>query len=258
MKKRWTGLLIGLGLALCTGHMTVSATSVGDVIAHARAVGMPESQIQAYTNQGMSMGREFTSAECDRAIAALDAWAAERDSAIQDVINQGTTTASEQKTETQTTAVSAAAGTQTTKPAATAPSKQEFIEMPIEEKVAYINSLSPEQRTDFINNMSNEERNSFLKQMDVSKQADIIASLADVGDTFGLTFSVDQLSENGAAISARDKDGNLVGVTTFGETVEQTGTPYTVPILIGGGMILLAAGGMGFVLLRSRKKTGIQ
>lgn len=243
--KRFAGICCALGLILGAGVGTISAsaTSVGDVIAHARAVGMPESMIQSYTNQGLSMGREFTSEECDQAIAALDQWAAERNSAIEDTLNESTASAEESSSaQTTTTAVTEKV------------TQQQFIDMTIDEKVSYVNSLPDKERTDFINNMSNEERNSFLKQMDTSKQADVIASLLDVGDAFGLTFSVDELSGGSAAISARDASGNLVGVTTFGDTVEQTGTSYTVPIAVGGGAILLAAAGMGAVLFAGRRK----
>lgn len=254
MKKYMTrvaGLLCGLGLLLAgsVGTITASATSVGDVIAHAYAVGLPESQIQQYINQ--FSGGNYTSEQCDKAIAALDQWAAERDSAIDDTLNQGTTTAGENPSSQTTTAAGNAAGAQTT---TKAPTKQDFMDMTLDDKVAYVNSLSADERTKFINNMSNEERNSFLKQMDTSQQLDVISSLIDVGDAFGLNFSVDTLSEGAIAISARDADGNLVDVTTFGDTVEATGIPYTVPVLIGGGAIVLAAAGLGAILYRSMKK----
>lgn len=47
--KKLAGLACGLALVLgCgAGTLTASATSVGDVIAHAYAVGLPESDIQA-------------------------------------------------------------------------------------------------------------------------------------------------------------------------------------------------------------------
>ena len=51
----------------------------------------------------------------------------------------------------------------------------------------------------------------------------------------------------------RNVQGNLVGVSTFGNTVEATGIPYTVPVLIGGGAVVLAAAGLGIVLCRSKK-----
>ena len=137
----------------------------------------------------------------------------------------------------------------------TTPSAKDFINMTLEEKVSYVNSLPEDQRKAFIQNMSNDERNSFLKQMDKTKQAEVIAEMMGVGKAFGLNFSVDTLSKDAIAISARDKDGNLVDVTTFGNTVEETGIPYTVPVLIGSGAILLAAGGIGAALFCCKRRS---
>ncbi|MFR0950899.1 MAG: hypothetical protein ACLSFT_10415 [Ruminococcus callidus] len=108
--KKLAGLACGLALVLgCgAGTLTASATSVGDVIAHAYAVGLPESDIQACIAQ--YSGREYTSEQCDQAIAALDNWAKERDDKINEEINKGTTTAApEENRTTETTAATAAA-----------------------------------------------------------------------------------------------------------------------------------------------------
>lgn len=104
--------------------------------------------------------------------------------------------------------------------------------------------------------MSNEERNSFLKQMKTSDQLDVISAMTDVGKAFGVNFSVDSVSDDAISVSIHDENGNLVGVSTYGNTVEATGIPYTVPVLIGGGAILLASAGLGALLLRSRRTAG--
>lgn len=98
--KKLAGLACGLALVLgCgAGTLTASATSVGDVIAHAYAVGLPESDIQACIAQ--YSGREYTSEQCDQAIAALDNWAKERDDKINEEINKGTTTAAPEENRT--------------------------------------------------------------------------------------------------------------------------------------------------------------
>ena len=128
--------------------------------------------------------------------------------------------------------------------------------MTLNEKVEYINSLPADQRNDFVQNMSNEERNSFLKQMKTSDQLDVISAMTDVGKAFGVNFSVDSVSDDAISVSIHDENGNLVGVSTYGNTVEATGSPYTVPVLIGGGAILLASAGLGALLLRSRRTAG--
>ena len=84
MTKKIAGLSLGLALVLGCGVGTLSAaaTSVGDVIAHAYAVGLPEAQIQQCIAQ--YSGGNYTSEQCDRAIAALDNWASQRDQKIED------------------------------------------------------------------------------------------------------------------------------------------------------------------------------
>ena len=72
----------------------------------------------------------------------------------------------------------------------------------------------------------------------------------------GVNFSVDSVSDDAISVSIHDENGNLVGVSTYGNTVEATGIPYTVPVLIGGGAILLASAGLGALLLRSRRTAG--
>ena len=138
----------------------------------------------------------------------------------------------------------------------TAPAKKDFLNMTLNEKVEYINSLPADQRNDFVQNMSNEERNSFLKQMKTSDQLDVISAMTDVGKAFGVNFSVDSVSDDAISVSIHDENGNLVGVSTYGNTVEATGIPYTIPVLIGGGAILLASAGLGALLLRSRRTAG--
>ena len=225
--KKLAGLACGLALVLgCgAGTLTASATSVGDVIAHAYAVGLPESDIQACIAQ--YSGREYTSEQCDQAIAALDNWAKERDNKINEEINKGTTTAApEENRTTETTAATAAAAAGKTAQT-TAPAKKDFLNMTLNEKVEYINSLPADQR-----------------------------NMTDVGKAFGVNFSVDSVSDDAISVSIHDENGNLVGVSTYGNTVEATGIPYTVPVLIGGGAILLASAGLGALLLRSRRTAG--
>ena len=209
--KKLAGLACGLALVLgCgAGTLTASATSVGDVIAHAYAVGLPESDIQACIAQ--YSGREYTSEQCDQAIAALDNWAKERDNKINEEINKGTTTAApEENRTTETTAATAAAAAGKTAQT-TAPAKKDFLNMTLNEKVEYINSLPADQRNDFVQNMSNEERNSFLKQMKTSDQLDVISAMTDVGKAFGVNFSVDSVSDDASSVSIHDENGNLVG-----------------------------------------------
>ena len=138
MTKKIAGLSLGLALVLGCGVGTLSAaaTSVGDVIAHAYAVGLPEAQIQQCIAQ--YSGGNYTSEQCDRAIAALDNWASQRDQKIEDELNKGTTApadnADSSAGETTTTAAKAngSSAAQTTTPSA-----KDFMDMTLDEKVSY-------------------------------------------------------------------------------------------------------------------------
>lgn len=257
MKKHTSkilGTICGLVLVASTGlgMLSASATTVSDVIAHAYAVGLPESTIQQCINA--YGGGTYTSDQCDMAIAALDAWAAECNSAIEDAVEEGSDDSSDTETSSSSSTESETEETEETTSASTEVTDEEIIEMTLEEKVAYVNSLSEEEQEDFMENMSTEVRNSFLKQLDTDAQLEVVASLIDVGDALDVSFSVDSIDDDTLVIAARDADGNLIDLTTFGDTVEETGYAYTVPILIGVGAIVLAVTGFVIILLVDRKK----
>ena len=74
---KWIAACAGMLLTVsCIGGLSASATTVDDVIAHAYAVGLPDETIQQCINQYSS--GQYTSEQCDAAIAELDAWAADR------------------------------------------------------------------------------------------------------------------------------------------------------------------------------------
>ena len=121
--------------------------------------------------------------------------------------------------------------------------------MTLDEKVSYINSLPADKRDSFVQNMSNDERNSFLKQLDTSDQLDIIASMADVGEAFGVNFWWMRSPTAQFPSAPMTQMATWWACPPFGNTVEATGIPYTVPVLIGGGAVVLAAAGLGIVPL---------
>lgn len=222
--KKLLAFAAAAAIAVFSGiPMTASATSVGDVIAYAYQVGMPEDMIQQYI--AMGSGREWTSEQCDQAIAALSAWAAERDTAI-------------------------SGGGQQSVPAEKVPDPiepEEFEEMSIEEKQEYITSIPSEQKQEYLDVMTNDEKNQLLKKLDTSEQVEVIAGMLGFGDPFGYNFSIEDVSNGSVMISARDENNKLVGVTVLGDSVEKTGITYPVPILAATGAILLSA--IGIVMI---------
>lgn len=209
--------------------LSVSATSVGDVIAHAYAIGMPESEIQTYISMGS--GREWTSDQCDQAIAILDSMYGKRDDAI---IEGGETNPDPEVVPEPVT-------------------PEEFVEMNVEEKKDYIDNIPTEEKKEYLDLMTNEEKNKLLKELDVSQQVDFFAGMLGFGDTFGYDFSIEDMQEGNIMISARDDSGKLVGVTIIGDSVEKTGIPYTVPVMIALTLIVSSLTGIVILIRKCRQ-----
>jgi hypothetical protein len=228
-------------------NLTASATTVDDVIAHAYKVGLPESTIQQCINNYSS--GTYTSEQCDSAIASLDSWAAKRDDAIADIEPQPSDTSA---AETQPSSSTGNTSSSQTVQENTGSSIEEFKNMTLEEKKNYISNAPAEQKSELISAMTNDEKNQLLKQTDISTQADIVAEMLGVGEAFGINFSVDEISDDKIMISARDENGNLIDVTTFGNSVEATGIPYTVPVIAGSSAVLFSLAGIIWVLRKCR------
>jgi cobalamin biosynthesis Mg chelatase CobN len=133
---------------------------------------------------------------------------------------------------------------QTASATANATEEKSFVDMTMEEKIDYVNQMTAEERSDYLANLTTEERNSFIKQLPLSDKADVLNEFLSVGESLGLSFTVDEMTNDSVVISARDKDGKLVDVSAMGVTVEDTGKSYTIPIVI---IALLAAGGISGV-----------
>lgn len=123
-----------------------------------------------------------------------------------------------------------------------------------EQKQDYVSGMTQQEQKEFLENMSNEDRNSYLKDLGLSDKADMLQGFLNIGESLGMNFSIDTIDDDTIIVSARDADGNLKDVMTFGNEVEATGKPHTVPVLLAGGMIVLAVGGLGALLYCAKKQ----
>jgi len=221
------GCLISALLVSGSSMQKVSATTVGDVIAYARSIGMPEEQVQYYINLGS--GREYTSEQCDQAIAYLASYYSSRDEAISGGDSSEVTD----------------------EPVELIPT-DEFEVMDVHDKKDYIESLPSGDKKDYLDVMTNEEKNQLLKELDTTEQVGVISEMLGFGDAFGYEFAIENVSEGAVMLSARDDEGKLVGVTVIGDSVEKTGKTYLVPIAACTGVILLSAAGMAVLLRKCR------
>lgn len=124
----------------------------------------------------------------------------------------------------------------------------------MQEKIDYVNQMPAEERSNYLSNLTPEERNSFIKQLPLNDKADVLNEFLGVGDSLGLHFTVDEMTNDTVVVSARDKNGKLIDVSAMGVTVAETGILYTADyiaaLLAGGGVSGVAA----LVFFAGRKK----
>ncbi len=115
-------------------------------------------------------------------------------------------------------------------------SHSDFINMSYEEKVNYIRSFTTEQQQAIINSLTPEEYRSMLKQMPAEQKAEVVGELSKAAGAMGLNLTVEDLSDDSLTVAMRNSDGELLGRSTSGITVEDTGYDRT-PLYIAAGAL---------------------
>ena len=269
--------LCSTALLCAATAVPASASTVNDVIAAAYAVGIPAQYVQ----EGIAMygGGNYTSEQCDQAIASIYSYQGRVDELLEDYFgvpsngggnnnnasdsnnNSGNNNNSSDNTNNSGSNSGGNSGSSGNNSNSSSNSNssnnansgnnggtsgdsddsKSFTDMTLDEKIDYVNQLPAEERGNYISNLTTEERNSFIKQLPVSDKAAVLNEFLGVGDSLGLHFTVDEMTNDSVVVSARDKDGKLIDVSAMGVTVEETGKSYTTPITIAA---LLAGGGI--------------
>lgn len=253
--------LCSTALLCAATAVPASASTVSDVIAAAYAVGIPAQYVQ----EGIAMygGGNYTSEQCDQAIASIYSYQGRVDELLEDYFgvpsngggnnNNASDSNSGSNSNAGGNAGSSGNNSNSSSNSNNANSgnnggtsgdsdgSKSFTDMTLDEKIDYVNQLPAEERSNYISNLTTEERNSFIKQLPVSDKAAVLNEFLGVGDSLGLHFTVDEMTNDSVVVSARDKDGKLIDVSAMGVTVEETGKSYTTPITIAA---LLAGGGI--------------
>ncbi len=286
MRKKILGLLTGtaLMLSLSVAPFCANAATPEEAAALARSMGLPESLIQAGWNKYYEDPDMYPPELIDSYMATLRGMNQEMidQLLIDNGISQVTppapiiTTATPSSTEsTITTTVSVADGESskgnnnssedagnTSKDdniTITLPngstfdriSSKEFAAMSLDEKRAYIASLTPEQRTAFLNNMSPEDYKSLLKHLPIDNKAEIIDGMADITSQLGLTLSVEELTDSNIVLSMKDEDGKLVALSAASDTVAATGYDRRGILALAAAITSLGIFGTAFVIKKS-------
>ena len=268
--------LCSTALLCAATAVPASASTVSDVIAAAYAVGIPAQYVQ----EGIAMygGGNYTSEQCDQAIASIYSYQGRVDELLEDYFgvpsngggnnnnasdnnnnsgnnnnssdnnnsgsNSGGNSGSSGNNSNSSSDSNSSNNTNSGNNGGTSGDSDDsksFTDMTLDEKIDYVNQLPAEERGNYISNLTTEERNSFIKQLPVSDKAAVLNEFLGVGDSLGLHFTVDEMTNDSVVVSARDKDGKLIDVSAMGVTVEETGKSYTTPITIAA---LLAGGGI--------------
>lgn len=264
---RICGVTAAMVLSLaCVSGMHAAAYTADDVAAKARAAGWPEYLIQMGYNQWSS--GSYTQEQVDKAYASVTAYDAETEELVCNMLGVDPPQESPAPTEapkeeqqppqeqqqndtpapTEAPTVVKADGTVEERIA-----PADFINMSLEEKQAYVDSLSPESKQAFVDSLTREERNSMLKQLPADQKAEIIQKYIDAADTMGLNVTVDSIDTDGIVMTVRDEEGVVVDKASVGTVIDETGLSHTKPIAAAAGGALLAIAGFAGLYCYIRK-----
>lgn len=288
MKKKILGLLTGtaLMLSLSVAPFCVNAATPEEAAALARSMGLPESLIQAGWNKYYEDPSMYPPELIDSYMATLRGMNQEMINQL--LIDNGMspatpptpviTTATQSSTENTITTTIPVAGADNSeesnnnsssgntadtskndKITITLPngstfdriSSKEFAAMSLDEKRAYIASLTPEQKTAFLSNMSPEDYKSLLKQLPIDNKAEIIDGMADITNQLGLTLNVEELNDSNIILSMKDKDGKLVALSAASDTVAATGYDRRGILALAAAITSLGLFGTAFIVKKS-------
>ncbi len=245
--RSFAAVLAAAAVTLSAGF-TASAATVDDVIAAAYAAGWPDWMVQEAVN--MFSGGDYTPEQCDKAIAQIYQY---DEAAGQQIAEQFGLSAPAPAVTTAPAGTSSGNETVTTTVTTQRQSDKTFVNATLDEKKEYLNSMTDKEKQEFVDTMTDEERNSVLKQLDAGDKAALISNFMEVGEEFGINFSIDEISGDNLVISASDENGMLVNVSSMSVSVDPTGKSRALPIIGGCALLLISAGGAA-LLLKGRKQ----
>lgn len=235
--------------ALCSMALpSVSAYSatVDECAEVARSYGVSESAIQSAYNAYYANPEKYTSEDFDIIIDTLHLYGTDSDSMIKAYfgITDTPSEPSEEPVQTETTvSESSQAGAVTTETTTKSETNTDFINMTIDQKAEYINSLPESERSAFIENLSTEERNSIIKQLPIDDKTELLSRFAEAGEQMGLNMTIDEITNDSVSLSVRNDEGVLVDQSSMGVIVEDTGYDYRMIFaLVSAGIIASATG----------------
>lgn len=241
---------------LCSLALPAAAYTVDEVAEKARECGYSEEMIQLGYNEWAT--GNYTQADLDAIYEQLCAYDDQADDMVDSIFENTSipddvvvptnppaeedSSASEESTASGTTdsqESSSSGGT-----ASGTVSSADFINMTLEEKIAYVNSMDEATREAFLDNLTAEERNSIIKQMSLDDKAELMQGYIDTAETMGLNVVVDSLTDTNISVTIRNQDGVIVDKAAVGVTIDETGISHTKLIVLAAAAVALSVLGL--------------
>ncbi len=246
----------------CTAGMTASAATLEDIVNKAREVGIPEAQIQVGYNEWMT--GDYTQEDLDTVYESLlnydaqtqemldqyfgttgDSSSSSADnttsSAADSTTSSGETTSA---TENSTAGTESAGNSTASTESSSTVTSTDFINMTLDEKIAYVGTMNAADKEAFLNNLSPAERNSIIKQLALDDKAALMQGYINVAEQMGMHVAVDNLTDDNISVTIRDEEGIVIDKTAVGITIDETGISHTGLFAAAAAGIVLAVGGL--------------
>ena len=245
MKKKHIPFVASAAIAfgMLSGSFWAHATTVDDVAAVARSYGYSEEDIQAGYNEYYLNPGNYPTERLDMAIEWLhDAGNQMITTGPQVVDPTVTTTVVENNNENNQPVTDPDLITLTASDGSTFSriSREVFIKMSYDEKMAYLQTFPPVQQQAIIDDLSPEEYRSLMKQSPAEQKVKIVDKLSHAAEEMGLNITVDELTDDSLTLAMRNDKGELVNVSTAGANVEDTGYDRRGIFAAAGTLIGLA------------------
>ncbi|MDE5769120.1 MAG: hypothetical protein K2H29_09140 [Oscillospiraceae bacterium] len=129
----------------------------------------------------------------------------------------------------------------------------DFINMTLDEKKDYVNSLPEDQKSEFLSSLTKEERNSIIKQFPTEQKVALMQTYIDTASSMGMNVVVDSMTDQNISVTVRNDEGVIIDKAGVGVVIDETGISHTKPLVFAGLGILTAAAGFVLLYWYSRK-----
>ena len=256
----FSSFLITALICSFTIGLTSNAATVDDVAEAARSYGYSEAQIQAGYNAYYENPEKYPPEVLDMVIERIHASGAQIIATAPQVpadivttttiaqtpteVQQQITTSTEPQL-TESITLTASDGTTFTRI-----SREEFINMDYDDKMAYVHSFTQAQQQAIIDDLSPEEYKSLIKQSPVDQKMQIIGKISEAAEEMGINITVDEITDDSLTVAMRNDDGELLNVSTAGNAVEDTGYDRRGLFLFSAALICIGIFAAYFLMRR--------